>query len=321
VLIASELLTEEERALAIAEVPWRDDVLQLAGLLFGALRNQSIDLIDTAIGPSHVRAALVALHEAADLLLEGSIDLAESVACEQYFQRVKPVDPLRGGLLEDADSVARFPWRLARYAVEEACTHVITAGDHLANTHVRLAWEINAATEAEMKKCSFDPAKAEPRSWITASDLQSGLRAADAKPLGVFKAFEMNDGFYSFMDASAKAREYRHAIIHRDRPTYRELPAFGRTTLWTQDRVTVNFPPQPNDKAPPLSTYRAVTAEALASGVTYAFALWDLAVRWLPTVRVQIRTLPKNQIEIKTDQGGFALPRDQRDPGAFVLIH
>jgi hypothetical protein len=87
VLIASELLTEEERALAVAQVPWRNDVLQLAGLLFGALRNQSIDLIDTAIGPSHVRAALVALYEAVDLLLEGSIDLAESIACEHYFQR------------------------------------------------------------------------------------------------------------------------------------------------------------------------------------------------------------------------------------------
>jgi hypothetical protein len=208
VLIASELLTEEERALAVAQVPWRNDVLQLAGLLFGALRNQSIDLIDTAIGPSHVRAALVALYEAVDLLLEGSIDLAESIACEHYFQRATPVDPLRGGLLEDADSIARFPWRLARYATEAACTHGITAGDHLANTHVRLAWEINAATEAEVKKCSFDPAEGEPQSWITASNLQSGLRAAAASPLGVFRAFEVNDNFYSFTDASTKAREY-----------------------------------------------------------------------------------------------------------------
>lgn len=317
-LIATELLTEEERSAALAQVPWRDDALQLTGRLFGALRNQSIDLIDTAIGPSHVRAALVALYEAADLLLQGSMDLAESSACEHYFQRAHPVDPLRDGLLEDADSVARFPWRLARYAVERACTHAITAGDHLANAHVRLAWEINAATEAEVKKCSFDPAEAEPQSWITTSNLQSGLRAAATSALGVFKAFEINDSFSRFMDASAKAREYRHAIIHRDRPTYRELPAFGRTTLWTQDKISVHFPPLPDDAGPPLSTYRSLTAEALHAGVTYAEALWDLAIRWLPTVRVRIRPLPGHRIEIATDQGGFARPRHQRDPGAFI---
>ena len=317
-LIATGLLTDEERAEALALVPWRESALQLTGRLFGTLRNQSIDLIDTAIGPNHVRSALVAMYEAADLLVEGSMEIAESLACERYFQREQPVDPLRGGPLEDADSVARFPWRLSRYAIENACIHAVTAGDHLANAHVRLAWEINAATEAEMKDCSFDPAEPETRSWITVTNLHAGVRKSASNPIGVLRAFVANDEYFDFMDASAKAREYRHAIIHRDRPTYRELPAFGRTTLWTQNEITVSFPPKPSDTAPPLSSYREVVADALGAGVTYAQALWDLAIRWLPTVRVRIRTLPDSRIEIQTAQGGTARPRHLRDPGGFV---
>lgn len=317
-LLATDLLTDAERAEALGLVPWRDDALTLTGRLFGIMANQSIDLIDTAIGPSHVRAALVAMYEAADLITQSTMELAESLACERYFQREHPMDPLRLGPIADATSVARFPWRLARYAIEDACTHAITAGDHLANTHVRLAWETNAATEAEVKRCSFDPSREEPRSWIDAGNLQAGLREARARTLGVFSAFQANAEFDAYAAASARAREYRHAIIHRNRPTYRELPAFGRVTRWTQDRITVHFPPQTDDAAPPLSDYRDVVVEAVTASLTYAQALWDLAVRWLPTVRVRIRLLSEHRIEVQTDQGGFARARHLRDPGGFI---
>ena len=318
-LLATDLLTDAERSEALGLVPWREDALKLTGQLFGIMANQSIDLIDTAIGPSHVRAALVAMYEAADLITQSTMGLAESVACERYFQREHPMDPLRPEPLADPTSLARFPWRLARYAVEDACTHAITAGDHLANTHVRLAWEINAATEAEVKRCSFDPSAAEPRSWIDVGNLQTGLRAARARKLGVFSAFQANQAFDAYAAASAKAREYRHAIIHRDRPTYRELPAFGRVTKWTQEKITVHFPPLPDDTAPPLSDYRAVVVEAVTAALSYSEALWDIALRWLPSVRVRIRPLPEHhRIEVQTDQGGFAKARHLRDPGAFI---
>ena len=162
-----------------------------------------------------------------------------------------------------------FRRRLARYAVEDACTQAITAGDHLTNTHVRLAWEVNAATEAELKRCRFDPAAAEPKSWIDVGNLQTGLLKARADRLGVFAGFEANRAFDTYVAASAKAREYRHAIIHRDRPTYQELPAFGRVTKWTQDKITVDFPPRPDDTTPPLSDYRSVVVEAVTDAVCF----------------------------------------------------
>jgi hypothetical protein len=262
---------------------------------------------------------VVALYEASDLLLQGSIELAESVACEKYFHRVNPVDPLKRGALQNEESLARFPWRLSRYAVENACTHAVTAGDHLANVHVRLAWEINAATQGEMLECGFAPTKAEPRSWITANDLQAGLRRAEQNPLGVFRGFLTNDDFLSYFRDSEQARKYRHAVVHRERPTYGELPSFGRTTLWTKDMITVSFPPQPTIDAPPIATYRDMVSSAIAAGIIYAQALWELAVRWLPTVRVTIRLKQDDQlVEIQTLQGGMAVPQQLRDPGAFI---
>jgi phosphopantetheinyl transferase len=70
--MVTELLSDQERAAALQAITWRESVLRLNGQSFGTLDNQSIDLIDTAIGPNQVRAALVALYEAADLLVEGS---------------------------------------------------------------------------------------------------------------------------------------------------------------------------------------------------------------------------------------------------------
>jgi len=318
-LIATELLSDDERAAAVESLPFRDDTLRLVGQLFGALKNQSIDLIDAALGPNHVRAAMVALYEAGDFLLEGCMELAESYACQSYFGRTAPIDPLRGGPLKDDESVARFPWRLARQMTENACTHAITAGDHLSNVHIRLAWEINAATETEVKICKFNPSDAEPRSWISVSDLQSGLREVEKIPLGVLKGFEPNSHFAAYMDGSKRARQYRNAIIHRDRPTYRELPAFGRVSLWAKDEFTIKFPAEPDEAPPPISTYREIVIDALAAALSYAKALWDLVIRWLRTIRVFIRPLPnQNRIEITTEQGRFAPRRDLRDPGPFV---
>jgi hypothetical protein len=316
-LMSTELLSSDERAAALAVVPWRDDILKLNGQIFGTLANQSIDLIDTAIGPSHVRPALVALYEAADLLVEGTIELSESVASEKYLHRTTPMDPLGLELLTEPLSIARIPWRFSRYAVESAGTHVITAGDHLANCHVRLAWEANAAIDAEMKLCRFDPSEPEPKSWISAVDLEVGLRKASKSGLSVFPGFEAIDSFHDFMQSSVKAREYRHAVIHRDRPNYSELPSFGRTTLWTQQQISLTFPQAPVTDAPPMAFYRDLVAEAMKSATTYAWALWDLAIRWLRTLDVQIDMVSPG-VRIATSQGIRAIAREKRDPGSFI---
>ncbi len=317
-LIATDLLTPEERSIVIAEVPWRAEALRFAGQVFGSLRNQAVDLIDAAIGPNHVRAALVAVYEAADLIVQGSIELAESVACERFFQRETPRDPLgEGEELSDGASRARFPWRMSRYAIENACTHIVTAGDHMANAHIRLAWEINAATSSEVRACHFEPDQPEPKSWISTRDLLTGLRASRRDPLGVLQDFELNRPFFDYMKASRGARRYRNAVIHRDRPTYREIPALGRVTIWAQDNVTVQWPPQPDDKAPPLATYRELVDEALESLLSYANATWAAAIRWLPTVRVSIKDLG-DKVEVSTGIGAKQIARESRDPGAFI---
>ena len=46
------------------------------------------------------------------------------------------------------------------HSVEEAAVCVVSTGDHLANVHIRLAWEANAATLSGAIGCGFDPAVA-----------------------------------------------------------------------------------------------------------------------------------------------------------------
>jgi hypothetical protein len=153
------------------------------------------------------------------------------------------MDPLRPGSLVDPTSVARLPWRLARYAVENACTHSLTAGDRLANAHVRLAWEINAATEMEMRCCSFDPTEAEPRLCINVRNHEAGLRKTRAGTPGVFSAFQVDGGVRRLRYGQHEGPRVppRHPS---PRPTdYRELPAFGWVTRWSQERITVHSPP------------------------------------------------------------------------------
>lgn len=316
--MATELLGTKEREAALSVVPDRVGVRRLSGRLLGILSNQSVELIDATLGPNHARAALVAMYEATDLLVETSIELAESVACELYFQHTTPMDPLDTGMLTEPLAIARIPWRFARYALEAAATHVVTAGDHLANTHVRLAWEANACSRDEARSCRFDPGVTEPKSWISVVDLEAGLKDARKSALGVLPSFEGIAAFESFMHASDKARDYRHAVIHRDRPSYLELPSFGRTTKWEDGTFNLTAPAPPAT-APPLSEYRQLVADALTAAITYAGALHDLALRWLRTVNVTITDAPPDHVKIETSPGWTAPSREDRDPGKFIV--
>ncbi len=252
------------------------------------------------------------MYEATDLLVETSIELAESVVCELYFQRTTPMDPLDTSQLTDALTISRIPWRFSRYAVESATSHVVTAGDHLANAHVRLAWEANACSSNEARDCKFDPGLAEPKSWISVGGFEAGLRRARKSAFGVLPSFEGISIFETFMQVSAKARDYRHAVIHRDRPSHMELPSFGRTSKWKDGRFTVTVPsPQPS--APPPAEYRRLVADAVVVATTYASALHDVAIRWLMTVNVMITDAPPDHVKIETRPGWTAPPKERCD--------
>lgn len=128
--------------------PWSDEALTLTGRLFGIVANQSIDLIDTAVGPSHVWAALVPLYEAADLITQSTLDLAEPLACERLLPTGAPDGSPAPRAAGRPASVARLPWPLARYTVGDQRRH-----------------------GSEVRHCSFDPTTAEPRSWIDVCNL------------------------------------------------------------------------------------------------------------------------------------------------------
>ncbi len=314
-LMATTLLTREEREAALNLLPWGPELRVFAGRVNGSLKNQSVDMIDAALGPNHVRAALVAAYEGTDLLLEAAIDLASSVACERYFKREIPIDPLGYKPLTNPEELARIPLRLARYAVEDAATRVVTAGDHLANTHVRLAWEANAATMDEVMACRFDPTEDEPKSWIGAIDLRQGLAKATS-PLGVFSAFALNAAFNKYIRTPAveHVRQYRHAVIHRARPTYRELPAMGRSTLWAQNTFSIKFPPPaPGTAIPSLADYREAVAKSIEATFAYARGLWAHAVRWLQSLDIWI-TYGDGEVTIQTSHGSNLCPA----PRSFI---
>jgi len=169
---------------------------------------------------------------------------------------------------------------------------VASAGDLLANAHLRLAWEANAALPEEVTACHFDPALPEPKAWSSARDLRNGLRWARRRPLGVFDSFQLNEPFRRFYASPAvrDARRLRDEAVHRARPSYREAPAFGRTTLWTEGRISVKYPPPPDrlQALPTLNDWRKLIAAAIDWTLDYGAACWDLAVRWLRTIDVWV---------------------------------
>ena len=121
-LLLTDVPTVAERGAALATVPWHGDARQLAGEVAGVMRNKSIDLVDIALGEgSHGRAALVALQEGVDYLLQSTIELAESAIREQTLARVASLDPLKlGDPMLPPEDPARMRWRVVRTAIEDA---------------------------------------------------------------------------------------------------------------------------------------------------------------------------------------------------------
>jgi hypothetical protein len=313
-------------------VPWREFVRLLNVAIYASYDNRALDLIDASIGPeNHCRAALVALLDGVGTLQQATVDLAESIVREKVFSRVPPVNPLTFGDELEPELQVRLALRYAAHSIEEAAVRVVSAGDHLANAHIRLAWEANAAALSEVIGCGFDPAVAEPERWITVAKLREGLKKAErgrlgALAVGALADFAPNEAFLAYADSAAveSVRSLRDHIVHRERPRYRELPGFGRTSLWTQGNFSIDLPPQetPDQAMPTLEDRRQEVGRGIVEALQYAEVLWAHTKRWLTTIDVLINSLPNAKVEVTTrHQTGWQsqrFPRENRDPGPFL---
>src|SRR4029450_10960330 len=114
--------------------------------------------------------------------------------------------------------------------------------------------------------------------------------------LPLLPTFELTKGMDTLAGASAVegTRCYRHSVVHRARPEYRELPPFGRQSLWTQARFSVTFRNLEDDRqeapsdAPTLADRRTTVGTAITEGLAFGTDLWDFCLRWFPTVGIDI---------------------------------
>lgn len=325
-LLATDLPTDDERSDALALVPWASEAFDLAGYLRASLDNQSVDLIDMAVGPGHARTALVALYEGADVLLQAALELAEAWVEQAVFTRLTPLNPLDHDEPLPDPSRKRFPRRAARFGIENAAVKVASAADHLVNAHLRLAWEANAATLEEMQACRFDPDEETPSLWPSVEDFRRGLARVATHPLGgLLPAFELTEAFRQYQQTSAveDARGFRHKIVHRERPSYREAPGFGRASRWAEGRITIKYPPAETKPSvlPSLEDQRQLVAEAGHATFVYAKTIWEFARRWLRSVEIWISRDDDNVTISTTHHGGpRRFPRKSRDPGPYLRV-
>jgi hypothetical protein len=332
-LAATQLPTPEEREAALELVPRVRELFDLAGFARGALMNQAVGLIDAALGPGHTRAALVTLQEGIDVLLQATIDLVGSSVNESVLARVETVDPLSLGEEIRAQDRPRLPARAARFGVEDAAVRTASAGDHLANAYLRLAYEANAALPEEVRRCGFVPEQLLDPSWTGVNRVRSGLRAINAQA-GVLAptlpAFELTDDFntYATSQAVVDAWEFRDVIIHRERPSYREAPGLGRVTAWRGGQISFQHPPSDEElhALPTLADRRSQVAGAIDATHAFAESAWEIALRFLRSVDVWITRPDDDEVSIQTEhrvgppdlERPRPIPREKRDPGPFL---
>jgi hypothetical protein len=324
---ATDLPTEDERRRALSYAAWRDESRQLAGKAYGLLRHQTAELIDVAVGTTHARAALVALQEGADSLFQAAIDIVDGSLAEQLLGRVEIQDPLgEGELLHSGEDPERLRKRALRVRLEDAAVRVASAGNHLVNAHLRLAWEANAATRAELVACGFDPTSDRLQNWAGVTQAAHGFQKAAATTTAVLPHFVLQPAFDDyFLNADVEqVRMLRDRIVHRDRPSYSDAPAIGRVSLWSGPGFKITFPSlaEPVGDDPSLTDTRETLGAAAVATLAYAEAIWDLALRWLRTVDVDVAWEP-GQVTVQTTmqagQTSPRFPRELRDPGAFLL--
>jgi hypothetical protein len=321
-LLATDIPTPAERAAARAAIPWGDGVIKLAGLVRASFDNRAIDLIEGAIGPPHARAGLVSLYESLDVLLQAAIDLAEMVTARSVLARINLHDPLGGPDSRMTDpSKARLRLRASRFGVEDAAVKIASAGDHLVNAHLRIAWEANAATEEEMRQCGFDPTVEDPDFWSSCELLRRGLKEIARRPLSTFGSFVLTPVFRRYLATHGvmQARRFRNQVVHRERPSYDEVRSFGRATRWESGHWQFNHPAPPLPPQPTIDDRFKLVCDAGAATLLYARESWDVAKRWMGTVGVSI-TDNVDEVTVRADIG-IPRPRELRDPGPFLVAN
>lgn len=325
-LVVSDQPSADERAAALQQIPWQREARELVGILNGVLRNQAVELIDIAVGTVHARAAIVALQEAADALLQSAINLAESFLAEAHYAEGELTDPLGfGDRLTEAEGLERMRKRLVRIPVEDAALQMAAAGNHLVNAHVRFAWEANAASETEVRRCGFSPQFDHRLEWASLEAFRRGLRACQRDPLSILSSFVLTEPFENYASHAAvkDARDLRDQIVHKGRPSYRESPSFRRRSLWRGGKFKIDFPAdaEVDPDAPSIGERRIVVINAGRPTVDYIRSSWMLMQSWLRSVDVFVEHRP-GQVAVTTSlqpgQTGPRIPREQRDPGPFL---
>ena len=259
-------------------------------------------------------------------MLQAGMELAESVVCEAIFGEGAIIDPLGSGEpMTDENGLTRMRSRLARLPVEDAIIRLSSGQNHLVNAHLRLGWEANAARESEVKACGFDPDSHRVANWATVERMSYGLEELARKPLSVFPSFRLSDPFWTFSrrEPVVAVRRLREELVHRERPSYRESPAFGRASLWSRSGFKVTVPESQTEDpdAPSLAERRSLVMLAGEATIPYAEAIWDTMREWLSTVGVSI-LVEDHQVSVQTTfspgSRGSRVPREQRDPGRFL---
>lgn len=284
---------------------------------------ETIDFI--SMGPNQVRAALVAIYEGVDVLYEATINIVDSALREAVFQR------LQGRRLITGDPLQELPGTVqkltAKFAIEDAAVRVVSALDHLANAHVRLAWEANAATPANLRASGFNPADVNQRTmWISAAQLRQGLERVENDDTSRFWLAIPSPAFLDCVrsDEHRRLREFRDEVVHRERPSYAELPGRGRASAWEGD--TFHLEPEYYPQPPTLAERRQVVAAAAEQVLRYADTLWGSARNWLPTIGLslmdrngglRLRGSTKDNCDPNT---GEIILRENRDPARFLRM-
>lgn len=116
-----------------------------------------------------------------------------------------------------------------------------------------------------------------------------GLAKLETRSFSVLPSFALTSDYRSYMANEVQQTwDLRDQIVHRDRPSYRDAPAFGRASLWTAD-FKVTWPPpeiEEDPDAPSIAERRRAASIAGEHTLRYAQAIWDLMQRWLRTVGV-----------------------------------
>ncbi len=321
-LLTTNWPTAGEREQVLAAMPWVPDFVRLWRFASAAFDHFNINGVDAALPYGHGRGAVVALHEGIETMLDSTHDLADSRALNLLLDRTEVPRPMLLAPLLATGQVSETPLslclRLARASLETSAIRVASVADHLANAHVRLAWELNAATGAETARCAFDLGRQEPDKWLSAGFLADRLGSLTVDASARLPYFVCNESFAAFQatPASKRVRQFRDRVVHRERPAYRELPSLGRATRWRNGGIALSY--EPDRDTPTFEQLHEQIGAALQALLPWAQSLWETTVRWLSTMGVELDQRDEGGVTVQV-QIGSKPTREERDPAPYLL--